>query len=69
MIVKVAATALKPRLPKTLSKFGSELRRIAPQLRLHGLSMNFERRGGERVVTLKMASPITEVPSTNQPKA
>ena len=31
--------------------------------------MNFERRGGERVVTLKMAGPITDVPSTNQPKA
>jgi hypothetical protein len=33
--------------------FGSELRRIAPQLRLHGLSISFERKGGDRIVTLK----------------
>jgi hypothetical protein len=33
--------------------FGIELRRIAPQLRLNGLSIGFERRRGERIVTLK----------------
>jgi hypothetical protein len=38
-------------------EFGSELRRIAPQLRLHGISVSFERRGGDRVVTLKIRLP------------
>jgi Na+-driven multidrug efflux pump len=32
-IVKVTGHTLGPRRPKTISKFGSELRRIAPQLR------------------------------------
>jgi hypothetical protein len=68
-IVKVAGHTLGPRWPKTISKFGSELRRIAPQLRLHGISINFDRRGGDRVVTLKMEGATTGIPSTNEPKA
>jgi hypothetical protein len=68
-IVKVTGHTLGPRWPKTISKFGSELRRIAPQLRLHGISINFDRRGGDRVVTLKMEGATTGIPSTNQPKA
>ncbi len=68
-IVKVTGHTLGPRWPKTISKFGSELRRIAPQLRLHGISINFDRRGGDRVVTLKMEGASTGTPSTNLPKA
>jgi hypothetical protein len=68
-VVKVTGHTLGPRWPKTISKFGSELRRIAPQLRLHGISINFERRGGDRVVTLKTEGATTGMPSTNKPKA
>jgi hypothetical protein len=68
-IVKLTGHRLGPRWPKTISKFGSELRRIAPQLRLHGISINFDRRGGDRVVTLKMEGATTGIPSTNEPKA
>jgi hypothetical protein len=64
-IVKVTGHTLGPRWPKTISKFGSELRRIAPQLRLHGISIDFDRRGGDRVVTLKMEGATTGIPSTN----
>ena len=38
--------------PKTPSTFANELRRIAPQLRLQGLSITFERRKDGRYVTL-----------------
>jgi hypothetical protein len=51
--VKIVGDRLGPSWPKTISMFGSELRRIAPQLRLHGLSISFERKGKDRVVTLK----------------
>ncbi len=61
--------SLGPRWLKTISKFGSELRRIAPQRRLHGISINFERRGGDRVVTLKLEGAATGMRSTNKPKA
>jgi hypothetical protein len=52
-ITKIARHKLGPQWPTTVSKFSSELRRIAPQLRLHGLSVNFERRCDARIVTLK----------------
>jgi hypothetical protein len=68
-IVKVTGHTLGPRWPKTISKFGSELRRIAPQLRLHGISINSDRRGGDRVVTLKMEGATPGIQSTNEPKA
>jgi hypothetical protein len=38
--------------PKSVSTFGNELRRLAPQLRLHGLFIDFERRHDGRIVTL-----------------
>ncbi len=64
-VVKNVGKALGPHWPKTISMFGSELRRIAPQLRLHGLSISFERRGGDRVVTLKTEGGTTGLPSTS----
>ena len=39
--------------PKTVHAFGNELRRIAPQLRLNGLSITLERRSEARIVTLR----------------
>jgi hypothetical protein len=65
-VVKVAGEQLGPNWPKTISMFDSELRRIAPQLRLHGLSISFERKGHVRVVSLKTeeASTSTVLPST-----
>ena len=68
-IVKAKGDAFGPRWPKTISMFGSELRRIAPQLRLHEISNNFERRGGDRIVTLKMEGATTGLTPTNRPKA
>ena len=47
---KVAASA---DWPKTSEKFSNELRRLAPQLRLHGVSVSFERRHEGRIITLK----------------
>ena len=53
---KVAASA---DWPKTTEKFGQELRRLAPQLRLHGLNVSFERRNEGRIISLKSEhSPI-----------
>jgi hypothetical protein len=67
--VKVEGNALGPLWPKTISMFGTELRRIAPQLRLHGISIGFERRGHDRIVTLKMEDATTGLPPSNKPKA
>jgi hypothetical protein len=47
---KVAASA---DWPKNSEKFSNELRRLAPQLRMHGLSISFERRNEGRIITLK----------------
>jgi hypothetical protein len=49
---KVATSA---RWPKTSSKFGNELRRIAPQLRMHGVAVNFVRTHKGRFINLTMA--------------
>jgi hypothetical protein len=43
------------RWPKTISIFSSELRRIAPQLLVHGLSIEFSRNSDRRVVTVQSA--------------
>ena len=43
------------RWPKTISQFSSELRHIAPQLLVHGLSIEFSRNSDRRVVTVKSA--------------
>jgi len=48
-------TAASARWPKTSSTLGNELRRIAPQLRMHGLSINFEKNREGRLVTLTTA--------------
>jgi hypothetical protein len=53
---KVAVAEVGNRWPKTVNAFGIELRRIAPQLRLHGLSIEFERTTQARLVTLKPES-------------
>ena len=55
----------RARWPRTVHTFGNELRRLAPQLRLHGLSINFERRRGERIVTLKLDRVSNGPSSTN----
>ena len=47
---KVAASA---DWPKTAENFGRELRRLAPQLRLHGIGVSFERRPEGRIVTVQ----------------
>jgi hypothetical protein len=47
---KFAASA---RWPMTNHTFGNELRRLAPQLCLHGLFISFERRNRGRVVTFQ----------------
>ena len=60
---KLAGQTAGPRWPKTIHTFGNELRRIAPQLRLHGLSILFDRSGGERKVTLKSDGFTTRPPS------
>ena len=46
------ALARNPGWPKTNAKFGSELRRLAPELRAHGLSLTFSRTRGARLVTV-----------------
>jgi hypothetical protein len=46
----IAASA---RWPKTLRAFSNELRRLAPQLALHGCSVTFDRTHTGRTVTLK----------------
>jgi hypothetical protein len=55
--IKGAGKKLGPSWPKTVHTFGIELRKIAPQLRLHGLSIHFERKGGKRLVMLKTDPP------------
>ena len=56
---KVAASA---DWPKTSEKFGNELRRLAPQLRLHGMSVSFERRNEGRIITLTSERAPIEPP-------
>ena len=45
--------------PKSSSAFSAELRRIAPQLRVHGISIHFERRREGRVVSLSVENGKT----------
>jgi hypothetical protein len=53
---------LGPAWPKNFSTFGAELRRIAPQLRLHGIAINFERKHDGRIVTLSVENGETGGP-------
>jgi hypothetical protein len=57
---KFAASA---RLPKTSHTLGIELRRIVPQLRLHGLLIRFERQHEERIDFIESDGGLL-VPST-----
>jgi hypothetical protein len=40
--------------PRNTAKFSTELRQLAPQLRLHGINISFERRNEGRFITLEM---------------
>jgi hypothetical protein len=51
---RIAASA---RWPKTTREFSVELRRIVPQLALHGLIVEFGRNSVERTITLKTTAP------------
>ena len=42
------------RWPKTTREFSIELRRIAPQLALHGLIIEFGKKGQERHITITL---------------
>jgi len=53
--------ASSPRWPKTPVSLARELRRIAPQLRIHGISVVFDRNSERRLITLsKTNRPKTE---------
>jgi hypothetical protein len=56
-ITKAARGKLGPDWPKNFSTFGAELRRIAPQLRLHGISVSFERKREGSFVNLSVEHP------------
>jgi hypothetical protein len=56
---KVAASA---DWPKTTARFGQELRRLAPQLRLHGVNVSFERRHEGRIISLTSDHASTPPP-------
>jgi hypothetical protein len=47
--------------PKTLRRFGNELRRLAPQLRMHGLSVSFSKGRDSQLVTLVTTAFVTSV--------
>ena len=51
--------------PKSAEKFGRELRRLAPQLRLHGIGVSFERRHGGRIITVQSEQAPT-VPAVHE---
>jgi hypothetical protein len=61
-----AGRKLEPGWPKTFSMFGTELRRIAPQLRLHGISITFEHKRTGTIVTLTVEPAET---GSSQPDA
>jgi len=46
--------AASPRWPKSAAWFAIELRRIAPQLRLHGILVNLSRCKNGRIVTISL---------------
>jgi len=57
---KVRALRQWPKSPCSLAK---ELRRIAPQLRLHGISVVFQKNHGKRVITLTKTNRPENLPS------
>jgi hypothetical protein len=50
--------AESPRWPKSTSRFMIELHRIAPQLRIHGISFTFTRTASGRVVTVERINTV-----------
>ncbi len=44
--------------PKSPARFTNELRRIAPQLRMHGLSITFERSRESRLITIRAINSL-----------
>jgi len=61
-LVERKVTAL-PHWPKSPPALAKELRRIAPQLRLHGISIVFEKIRGQRVITLTKMNRPENLPS------
>jgi len=61
-LVEKKVTALRqwPKSPSTLAK---ELRRIAPQLRLHSISVVFEKKHEKRLITLTKTNRPEDLPS------
>jgi hypothetical protein len=52
--------------PKSCHRLGNELRRVAPQLRMFGLSVNFDRTGKGRFITVTSeAVPIIQLTGAN----
>ena len=60
-VLKTIGRQLHSSWPPTVARFSAELRRIAPHLRLHGLSIGFERTSGGRIVTLRTERKPTPV--------
>jgi hypothetical protein len=46
-------TVKSGRWPKTINTFSCELRRMAPQLLIHGLSLEFSRNSDRRMITIR----------------
>jgi hypothetical protein len=66
-LTDLAGAKTRARFPKTLNMFGSELRRIAPQLRLHGVFIDFHRIRRQPVITLKAERrPSTATPEESE---
>jgi hypothetical protein len=57
---KVAASAA---WPKTAARLSQELRQLAPQLRLHGVNVSFERRNEGRIIVLSSDHPSGSPPT------
>ena len=61
-LTKLVSTrdAASARWPKSAGRLTNELRRIAPQLRMHGVSLTFERNRESRLITLTDTNPPHE---------
>jgi hypothetical protein len=59
----------EPGWPKSVHGFGQELRRLAPQFALHGLSVSFERRRSERILVLKSEGAVRRISSPSSTTA
>ena len=62
---RIAGKKLGARWPKTMHVFGSDLRRIAPQLRVRGISITFERKRDARIITLRSEGQCDELTGAN----